>query len=214
MPLTKKRKSKYKLSSEEQKSCHKIIHKASTAAAAAAAGLAQIPLADTTVITPIQITMIISLGKVFGQEVSKATAKGILGSMIASYVGRSVAQVGWGWIPIVGNTSNAIVAATITEALGWLSVDHFYQERYKKGTSTVTEERPNNSANSNKGFSEDLSVRNSLKKSAERFLNGELSVEEHMKEFTKLLDDIEFFLRDKDKNDELFTYQRKLLEMF
>lgn len=59
-------------------------------------GLAQIPLADNAVITPIQITMIISLGKVFNQEVTKSIAKGILGGFVANFVGRGVAQVSWG----------------------------------------------------------------------------------------------------------------------
>ena len=50
---------------EQKKKCQKIIHTASVAAGGAGTGLSQIPLADTAVITPIQITMIISLAEEF-----------------------------------------------------------------------------------------------------------------------------------------------------
>lgn len=125
-------KSKYALSAAEQKACHVIIHTASVSAAGVGAGLAQIPLADNAIITPIQITMIVSLGKVFEQEIKKSIAKGLLGGFIGNFVGRGVAQAAWGWVPGIGNASNAITAAAITESIGWLCVDHFYKERYLK----------------------------------------------------------------------------------
>lgn len=123
-------KSKFNLSPKEQKLCHGIIHSASGSAAAVGAGLAQISLADNAVITPIQITMIISLGKVFGQNISKTIAQSLLGGFVASFVGRGVAQVVIGWVPGIGNVTNAVTAATITESIGWLSVDYFSKAKY------------------------------------------------------------------------------------
>ncbi len=142
-------KSKYNLSSKEQKLCHGIIHSASGSAAAVGAGLAQLPLADNAVITPIQITMIISLGKVFDQNITKTIAQSLLGGFVANFVGRGVAQAAIGWVPAIGNVTNAVTAATITESIGWLSVDYFYKARYldkdveaRKETQKMNYERP------------------------------------------------------------------------
>ena len=67
------------MDSNQKSKCHKSIHTAATSASAAAAGLAQIPDSDTISITAIQVAMIISLGAVFGQEITKSAAKSILG---------------------------------------------------------------------------------------------------------------------------------------
>ena len=85
-----------------------LIHTASVAAAGAGAGLAQIPGSDNAVITPIQLTMTISLGKVFDIDLSESAAKAALGSVAASTIGRTVSQVLLGWIPGIGNAINAL----------------------------------------------------------------------------------------------------------
>ena len=54
--------------------CHAIIHTASASAAAVGAGLAQIPGSDNAVIMPIQLVMTISLGRVFGLELTESAA--------------------------------------------------------------------------------------------------------------------------------------------
>lgn len=113
------------MTDEQKKKCHAIIHTASTAAAAAASGLAQIPGSDNAVLTPIQLTMIISLGKVFEKSLSQAAAKAALGSAAASTVGRTATQFLVGWIPAIGNAINATTAASLTEALGWTIAKEF-----------------------------------------------------------------------------------------
>ncbi len=108
------------MTSEQKKKCHAIIHAASTASGGAGAGLAQIPGGDNAIITPIQLTMAISLGRVFGVTLSEASAKAAVGSLAASTIGRTLSQVLVGWIPGVGNAVNAATAAGLTESLGWL----------------------------------------------------------------------------------------------
>ena len=51
--------------------CRSIIHTASAAAGAVGFGLAQLPLADNAVIVPIQVTMTIALGQVFGLDFTR-----------------------------------------------------------------------------------------------------------------------------------------------
>jgi uncharacterized protein (DUF697 family) len=113
------------ISDDQNLKCHGIIHTASSAAAAAAAGMAQIPLSDAAVIVPIQITMIVSLGSVLDIELTKSAATSLLGTITTSAIGRGISQVFLGWIPGLGNALNACTAAAITEAAGWAVVKYF-----------------------------------------------------------------------------------------
>lgn len=120
------------LSVPERAKCHRIIHSVSATTGVVGAGLAQIPASDTLVITPAQITMIISLGKVFNIDISNSAAKSLIVSIGASYGGRYASQVLVGWIPGVGNAVNAATAITLTETIGWLAVAHFKDQRQKE----------------------------------------------------------------------------------
>lgn len=110
---------------EQTIKCNMIIHAASIAAGAVGAGLAQVPCGDNAIITPIQIGMIISLGKVFNRQVSESAAMSSILSITAYTIGRGASQVLIGWIPGAGNLTNAATAASITEAIGWLIAEEF-----------------------------------------------------------------------------------------
>lgn len=132
------------LTNEQNAKCHAIIHGASAAAAGVGAGLAQIPLSDNAVITPIQIGMIISLGAVLDIQLSNSAATSILATVATGVIGRGVAQVLVGWIPGLGNTINASTAAAVTEAVGWSTVKYFEnlsEEEIKKYNSAKEEGR-------------------------------------------------------------------------
>lgn len=113
------------MTSAQQAKCHAIIHSASASAGAVGAGLAQIPCSDNLVITPIQLAMTVSLGHVFGIDLSESSAKAALASAVAATVGRTAVQVLTGWIPLVGNAINACTAASLTEAIGWMLAEDF-----------------------------------------------------------------------------------------
>ncbi|MFR5676504.1 MAG: hypothetical protein ACLTL2_11545 [Blautia sp.] len=117
------------LDKKQKIKCNSIIHTASIAAAGAASGMAQIPGSDNAILTPIQLTMTISLGKVFDMELSESSAKAAIGSLAAATVGRTISQVLVGWIPAMGNAINATTAAALTESMGWLLVHEFDKER-------------------------------------------------------------------------------------
>lgn len=109
---------------KEYDECKKIIHTAS--ATCGGIGLTpHIPLSDTIVITPIQIGMLVKLGKVFNVEMSKATARSILYSCAGSFVGRNISAVTIGWIPVIGNAVNAVTGFSLTEAIGWKFVHDY-----------------------------------------------------------------------------------------
>ncbi len=108
--------------------CHAIIHAAAMATAAVGAGLAQLPGSDCLVIVPIQTSMAIALGKVFGLTLSAGAAEAAILTESATVAGRLISQAAVGWIPGYGNAINATTAASITEALGWILVNDFAQQ--------------------------------------------------------------------------------------
>ena len=113
------------LSKDQHMKCASIIHLASGAAALVGSGMAQVPISDVVLLVPIQIKMITAIGAVFDIEMTESAAKGLFASLSASCVGRAASQVLAGWIPVLGNLINATTAAGLTEAVGWLAVEHF-----------------------------------------------------------------------------------------
>jgi len=117
------------MTDEQKEACHVIIHGAATAAGATGAGLAQLPLTDSAVIIPLQVAMIIALGKVFEIQLTEGAAKGMALAATAALVGRAASQILVGWIPFLGNAINAATAAGITEALGWTIAKEFDKKK-------------------------------------------------------------------------------------
>lgn len=111
-----------------QAQCHTIIHAASASAAGVGGGLAQIPGSDCVPITAIQTVMTVSLGKVFGLELTDSMARAAIATVATTIIGRALTQFLVGWIPIAGNIINAGTAASITEALGWALAEDFARE--------------------------------------------------------------------------------------
>lgn len=118
------------MTDREMSACNMIIHTASAASAAVGGGLAQLPMSDNALLTPIQLTMTISLGKVFGITLDQSAAIAAIASAVAAGVGRAATQVMIGWIPGFGNIINAATAAALTETIGWILADEFEKEGY------------------------------------------------------------------------------------
>ena len=116
------------ITSTQHGKCHAIIQSASASAGAVGAGFAQIPCSDNAIITPIQLSMTVALGRVFGIELSDSAAKASLASVAAATVGRAASQVLLGWIPFAGNIINACTAASLTETIGWLLAEDFAKQ--------------------------------------------------------------------------------------
>lgn len=120
------------MTDKQKKRCHEIIHAASISAAAVGAGSASVPvvgsfvsLCDESAITPIQIAMIVSLGKVFDVSLDKTTAASLLTGMVTAKVGRKVAGFFAGLVPGLGSVVNGGTAASITEGVGWAAIAYF-----------------------------------------------------------------------------------------
>ena len=113
------------MTTNQEALCHSIIHTASAAAGAVGFGLAQLPFADNAVIVPIQVTLTIALGQVFGLVFTRRAAAATAASATGTLLGRTASQLGAGWIPVAGNVLNAGTAASVTEALGWILAEDF-----------------------------------------------------------------------------------------
>ena len=116
------------MTTEQRGACHAIIHSASASAAAIGAGLAQLPGSDSVPLSAIQLAMTVSLGRVFGLQLSDSAARAALATATAATVGRAVSQFLVGWLPVVGNAVNAATAASVTEGIGWLLASEFAEE--------------------------------------------------------------------------------------
>lgn len=114
-----------KTTKKQRQKSHVIIHAASMAAAGVGAGFAQLPASDNAMIVPIQAGMILSLGAVYGIELTQTVTKTLLATSTATMVGRGISQVLVGWIPGIGNVINATTAGGITETIGWTIVKNF-----------------------------------------------------------------------------------------
>lgn len=120
------------MTSDESEKCHAIIHSTSTAAAAIGGGMAQLPVTDSAALIPLQIGMVVALGKVFGSHLSDSAARGIVLGTGAGFVGRAASQILVGWIPGLGNAINASTAVALTEAIGWAAASKFDKERDRR----------------------------------------------------------------------------------
>lgn len=117
------------LPDKQRRECLAVIRRTEAEAALAGAGLAQIPLSDTLLITPLQIKMVIQLGRVFGIQVTESMARGVLSAAGASIAGRGISQAAVGWLPGLGNLINASTAAGMTGLLGNAAAYHFFRKQ-------------------------------------------------------------------------------------
>lgn len=93
------------------------------AAGAAAIGATPLPFADAALLVPDQMAMVVAVVHIYGLDSFAGVSKAVIGDVLVTTIGRSLATgliklipiVG----PIVGSVVNAGVAATITCALGF-----------------------------------------------------------------------------------------------
>ena len=207
----RKRKAKLNdMPKDQMDKCNVIIHSAAMAAGGVGTGMAQIPLADNAIITPIQIAMIVSLGKVFDRNIGESAARAIISSAASSIVGRSISQIFLGWIPGLGNAINTATAAGITEAIGWLAVNEFYNSETNDGTQDYTKEQSEeyytDNASKTQGDadkddkSECCNTKEQLKKRANEFFNDIKNPAYHKVEYEKLLEDVNNYPDDEEMN--------------
>jgi uncharacterized protein (DUF697 family) len=105
---------------EKKKQAHIALGVAT--AFAAAIGASPIPFSDALLLIPVQTGMIIKILSIYGIKISDSSILSLLGTTAISAMGKSIAGTLLKFIPgvgsIVGGTINALVASTITGAIG------------------------------------------------------------------------------------------------
>lgn len=195
---------KLSLPPEIQKRCHIIIHSAS--AACGGVGAAPIPIADTAIITPIQIGMILSLAAVFGLKITKEFANSLLTGFFASLVGRNIAKGLTFWIPFLGSAINATTSAGITEAIGWNVVRGFYIDDLNNKAKYALEGQK-------KGYVyASAEYENKLKVQADLFESQERSAKKDKEQYEQLLNDYEDYIKNLESKANLSDGDKTSLE--
>jgi len=109
---------------ETKKRTHSTIHAASLTAAII--GCSPIPFSDAFLLVPIQLTMMARLHKIFDQKFSENLGESLARELVIVGLGRSAVGNLMKFVPAVGTVAgaavNAVVASTITGALGWVTV--------------------------------------------------------------------------------------------
>lgn len=194
---------KQSIPSDMIKKCNVIIHTASVACGGVGTGLAQIPCADSAVITPVQIFMIQELGRVFDLSLSEAMAKGLITSYGAAQTGRTASQLLVGWIPVAGNIINTVTAAGLTEAIGWLAVKDFstrWREDKTKGRYDGMKE----------GYAKaSAEYEQKLREQADLFLRQIKDAHNQKDEYEQLLQDYEDYIAQLERENASF---KKIIE--
>lgn len=121
------------MSEYEFDKCREIIHDASILAGVA--GAIPIPIADAIPISAAQITMVISLGNVFGEKIEESVAKSMVTVVATTFIGRQIVK----FIPIIGWGFSGIVAAGITEAVGWIIAMDLVKSKKMKYDKEINE---------------------------------------------------------------------------
>lgn len=117
-----------------------IIHGAAIAAAAIAAGMSQISgsqpeSADSIPIVGIQGTMLSAITSEFDAVSTQTIAVTIIGTCLATILGRAASKCLLGRVPRCGKALNAITAAAITEIIGWCAVAFFKKLQAQNASS-------------------------------------------------------------------------------
>ena len=112
------------ISKKEYSTCNKIIHTASMACAVVGA-VPLINCADTFIITPVQVAMLLALGNVFNVNLTESMARSFIFSCGGAIAGRSISRYTIGLIPGVGSVVNLLTGASLTEAIGWKFVNDY-----------------------------------------------------------------------------------------
>ena len=194
------------MSHEQLKNCHIAIHSAATIAASA--GAIPVPVADAVPISATQVTMVFALGKIFNQKIGESSAKAIVSAAASTLVGRSLIKL----IPVVGWGISAAVAASVTEAVGWMTAVDFAKKFANEWSQNNSSDEPVEDVECD--FDKDNEEKiNSLIAQAQLFLNGEKDYESNKDEFNTLTLEIAGILGDLSENSPLHKIHRDLLNL-
>ena len=152
--------------------------------------------------------MVLARWKIFDQKIADSAAKGLISAAAATFVGRNLVK----FIPLVGWGVSAVVAAGVTEAIGWtIAVGlarNAKQAWEDKTASWDTREDTDNIVVEDETNTQEIIP--GLAERAAPFLSGEKTRKNNTEEYESLRRDFERILDDLDITDPLRESYDKL----
>ena len=207
LAASKKKEAHRCMTAQQYKQCQIAIHTAS--AASAAAGAIPVPIADAVPITAAQVAMAFRLGAIFHMQVTKTAAEGLVSAAASTLMGRTLVKL----IPLVGWGVSAVVAAGVTEAIGWMIAVNFAKSSTEpeQPNSTFAGEKKTSERKSDDEFDQLIA---GLPKRAGKFFSGQKNVKENKEEYDALIKDFESVLDDLNSDDPIREMYDELSLMF
>jgi uncharacterized protein (DUF697 family) len=108
-------------------------------ASAAAAAVFANPIAgsDAILLVPLQIAMILHLGRLHGMEITAAVARSLLSTLGSTLAGRFVYQQLISFIPVVKNFAGPVLAFSLTYLMGQIVNSMFKNNRLELDASEI-----------------------------------------------------------------------------
>lgn len=195
----KKIKARELMNSDQFIKCNAVIHTASIASGAS--GVIPIPVMDSVPITACQITMVLSLGEIFDRKISESAAKGIIASVAATHVGRSLVKL----IPVAGWIASAGVAAALTEVIGWtVAIDMANGAVNSWESQSADFEQTAQEDEADQNTDETFINKEEMYSMAESFINGERNKPDNRAEYEGLIKYCEKHIEEGDKKLEYY----------
>ena len=111
---------------EEVEKAKAIVASATTANAITSALTAQLP-GELIILKAVETSMVAGiLNGIYDYKLSSSVLKGIGASLLASSAGQELFRLSskaFTWIPLLGNTLNAVISGSVTAALGTLIIE-------------------------------------------------------------------------------------------
>lgn len=160
--------------------------------AGAAVAVQPIPLVDVALLSPIQITMVQGIARIYGHSLDKKAVIEILSTFGASLVAQSAIMAAAKLIPFLGWAVSASMAYALTFAVGEVS-DHYFKNgrgvsssELKDMFSRVYEQKK---AEKQASAKKNTTLKDKLQQLNEAYENELLTEEEYERKKEKLLED-------------------------
>src|SRR5574344_814487 len=188
---------------ELPKKCKIIIN--SCVASTAGIGAIPIGVADSALITPIQVAMVISIGVEFGELLSKEQAMSLLKVYTGMLVGRNVSKMVGSFIPVVGWIANAGIDGVITKIMGENVAKTFYIKNLQKNILQKEE-------GTRRGYKyADLAEENTILTDTDKFETGDKNSNSDAGSFLDVYDKCENYITNLEKQKDLTEADRTSL---
>ncbi|MFN8575381.1 MAG: DUF697 domain-containing protein [Candidatus Sericytochromatia bacterium] len=108
---------------EKEKACHNLINTVSKLSGAVA--MQPLPFADSFILTPIQVSLVLKIAKVYNKDIDKKVFKEIVSTLIKGLLAKTLARSITKYIPIIGLPTCFTISYITTHSIGLTAIRVF-----------------------------------------------------------------------------------------